>query len=238
MRHRAANDPSILFRGGLSPSNRWLRAFAALTLCFGSAAHAQQVSTKATTVIATIDALDVERHWPAGLHVNWETGQPDGRPESGNGKHTHCSAFVAAAAKQFGIYILRPPEHPQILLANAQYDWLQSEGARHGWHAVDGPVEAQQLANRGDFVIAAYQNSHADKPGHIAIVRPSDRTAASVLRDGPEVTQAGQTNYRTTTLAQGFAGHPAAWSRREVRFFAHAVSLDDATLSSHRTRGK
>ena len=214
---------------------RWL-GIVALSFCFAIAAHAQPVSPKAAAVIATIDALDVEHRWPAGLHVHWETGEPDGRPESGNGKHTHCSAFVAAAAKQFGIYILRPPEHPQILLANAQYDWLQSEGARHGWRIVNDAVEAQQLANRGEFVVAAYQNSHADKPGHIAIVRPSDRNAAAVSRDGPEVTQAGLTNYRATTLAQGFAGHPAAWSRHEVRFYAHAVSLTDTAPPSHAHR--
>jgi hypothetical protein len=214
---------------------RWLGVVA--LFCFGATAHAQRISPKATSVIAAIDALDVEHHWPAGLHVNWETGQPDGRPESGNGKHTHCSAFVAAAAKQFGIYILRPPEHPQILLANAQYDWLQSEGARRGWRAVNGAVEAQELANRGEFVVAAYQNSHADKPGHIAIVRPSDRSEASVSRDGPEITQAGLTNHHATTLAQGFAGHPAAWGRHEVRFYAHAVALVDAAPSS-RARSK
>ncbi len=58
-----------------------------------------------------VDSLDVERHWPAGQHIDWETGMPDGRPEGAVGKHTHCSAFVAAAAKRLGIYILRPPEH-------------------------------------------------------------------------------------------------------------------------------
>ncbi len=236
-RHRA-NICSSVSSNGSSYAWRWFGVVAALSLGFAATAQAQHVSSKATNVIATIDGLDVEHHWPAGLHVSWETGQPDGRPESGIGKHTHCSAFVAAAAKRFGIYILRPPEHPQILLANAQYDWLQDEGARHGWRALEGPVQAQELANRGDFVVAAYQNSHSDKPGHIAIVRPSDRKEASVLRDGPEVTQAGLTNYRATTLAQGFAGHPAAWSRHEVRFFAHTVSLDDTAPSSHRARSK
>jgi hypothetical protein len=218
--------------------SRSLRKFAAsvAALSFGFAAtgHAQSISSKATTVFATIDALDVEHHWPAGLHVNWETGQPDGKPESATGKHTHCSAFVAAAAKRLGIYILRPPEHPQILLANAQYEWLQTEGAKHGWRVVSGPADAQALANRGEFVVAAYQNSHADKPGHIAIVRPSDRNPASVDRDGPEVTQAGGTNYRAVTLAQGFAGHPSAWNRHEVRFYTHTVTLGDAAPPSHR----
>jgi hypothetical protein len=172
-------------------------------------------------MIEVIDAMDVEHRWPAGLHVDWETGVPDGRPETAVGKHTHCSAFVAAAAEHLGIYILRPPEHGQILLANAQYDWLAEEGARRGWVPLADALDAQNLANSGYLVVAAYRNHHDDKPGHIAIVRPSDASAAQIERDGPEVTQAGGTNYRSTTLRQGFAGHPAAWERREVRFYAH-----------------
>ena len=188
-------------------------------------ASAQGITPQARRVIATIDALDVEHHWPAGLHVHWESGDPDGRPESGIGKHTHCSAFVAAAAKKLGIYILRPPEHKQILLANAQYDWLESTGAAQGWRLLRDEVEAQRAANRGELVVAAYKNHHDDKPGHIAIVRPQDRSDAALRADGPEITQAGGTNYRDTTLARGFAGHPAAWGRHEVRFYAHPVAL-------------
>jgi hypothetical protein len=47
---------------------------------------------------------------------------------------------------------------------------------------------------------------------------------ASLLRsEGPQVTQAGGTNYRSVPLRIGFAGHPLAWSRQEVLFCAHAV---------------
>jgi len=187
-------------------------------------AHAGGVTPQAREVIATIDALDVEHHWPAGVHVHWESGNLDGKAESGMGKHTHCSAFVAAAAKKLGIYILRPPEHKQILLANAQYDWLESTGATQGWRPLRDEVEAQHAANRGELVVATYRNHHDDKPGHIAIVRADERSDAAVRADGPEITQAGGTNYRATTLARGFAGHPAAWSRHEVRFYAHAVT--------------
>ncbi len=34
---------------------------------------------------------------------------------------------------------------------------------------------------------------------------------------------AGGTNYRSTSLRQGFAGHPNAWNHHEVEFYAHAV---------------
>jgi hypothetical protein len=203
------------------PKTHWLLA-AALSL-LASRAHADAPTPTAQAVIARIDALDVEHHWPAGVHVRWESGEPDGKPSAGLGKHTHCSAFVAAAAKTLGIYILRPPEHSPVLLANAQLDWLATEGATHGWRAVSDAVDAQAAANRGELVVAAYRNRHDDKPGHIAFVRPSEKSAAVVRSEGPEITQAGGTNYRDTNLAHGFAGHPSAWRDHEVRFYAHVV---------------
>ncbi len=174
-------------------------------------------------MIQTIDSLDVENKWPAGVHVNWETGVPDGIAEKGIGKHTHCSAFVAAAAKRLGIYILRPPDHPQLLLANAQYDWLADEGAKQGWKSLKDGVEAQEYANRGYLVVATYKNHHDDKPGHIAIVRPDSKSASQIQDEGPQITQAGGHNYQSTTLKRGFADHPAAWSNGEVRYYAHKV---------------
>ena len=68
--------------------------------------------------------------------------------------------------------------------------------------------------------MAVYRNHHDDKPGHIAIVRPSDKSARAIAEEGPQVTQAGGTNYNSTSLVQGFASHPAAWSHNEVRFRA------------------
>jgi hypothetical protein len=182
-----------------------------------------EITPAAEHMIATIDALDVEHRWPAGVHVTWETGIPDGVPERGLGHHTHCSAFAAAAAQRLGIYLLRPPEHPQLLLANAQFDWLSGAGASRGWKPVRDALEAQSEANQGWLVVAVYKNHREDLPGHIAIVRPSDKDAGSIEREGPEVTQAGGTNYRSVPLSKGFAGHPAAWERHEVRFFAHAI---------------
>ncbi len=170
-----------------------------------------------------LDGLQVENRWPAGVHVNWETGLPDGKIEHTEGKHTHCSAFVASAAKQLGVYILRPPEYGQVLLANAQYDWLQNEGSKQGWRLIPSGFEAQQAANRGFLVVASYQNHSAKKPGHIAIVRPTGRTKAEILADGPQIIQAGGHNYTSTTLRQGFADHPAAWRDNEVRYYAHEL---------------
>lgn len=196
---------------------------ATILCCTVQVAVAAPISADAEQLAQRIDSLEVENHWPAGEHVKWETGVPDGRPEKTAGKHTHCSAFVAAAAKNLGIYILRPPEHGQILLANAQYDWLGSEGAAVGWKPLTDALEAQSYANRGWLVVATYKNHHDDKPGHIAIVRPSTKGAAAIRAEGPQITQAGGTNYRSVALSVGFVGHPAAWGKHEVRFFAHPV---------------
>jgi hypothetical protein len=203
--------------------NLGLELVALLTLFGPIWAQAAPVSPAAQRVVETVDALDVEHHWPAGVHVNWQTGEPDGREERTPGKHTHCSAFVAAAAKRLNIYILRPPEHGQILLANAQYEWLAGDGAAQGWHEVSGPVAAQAAANEGQLVLATYRNHNDDKPGHIAIVRPTDKSESTIRAEGPQITQAGGTNYRSTTLETGFRGHPAAWGRGEVRYYSHAV---------------
>lgn len=200
------------------------RALVAVAMTFEiGVATAAPISPAAERVAQRIDSLDVENHWPAGVHVKWDTGVPDGRPEASSGKHTHCSAFVATAARSLGIYILRPPEHPQVLLANAQYDWLEQEGAKRGWKYLETAGEAQRYANEGWLVVATYRNHHDDKPGHIAIVRPSDKGETALREEGPQITQAGGTNYRSTALKIGFAGHPAAWNRHEVRFYAHAV---------------
>jgi len=200
---------------------RWL--YAALVCCTIPLAVADPITPSAERLAQVIDQLEVEQHWPAGLHVHWETGIPDGRPESGTGKHTHCSAFVAAAAKHAGIYILRPPDHEQLLLANAQYDWLGSEGVAQGWKPVANGIEAQRYANQGWFVVATYRNHKDSSPGHIAIVRPSNKDVAALRAEGPQVTQAGGTNYRSVALRVGFAGHPNAWERQEVLYYAHAV---------------
>jgi hypothetical protein len=197
-------------------------------VAFGSdtlarAATAAGVTSEGARLVRVLDQTRVEELWPAGVHVSWQTGVPDGKPEKTEGKHTHCSAFVAATAKKLGVYILRPPDHGQILLANAQYEWLANEGASRGWKELHGGEQAQEFANRGYLVVASYHNHHDDKPGHIAIVRPSAKSAGEIEAEGPQITQAGGTNYLSTTLKRGFAGHPSAFTRNEVRYWAHAI---------------
>jgi hypothetical protein len=186
-----------------------------------------RIDKQGERLLQVLELSQVEQLWLPGLHVKWESGEADGKPLKGNGKHTHCSAFAAAIAKRLGIYLLRPPEHSATLLANAQYDWLKSEGKTVGWDQLTDSKEAQALANRGSFVVAVYRNHHDDRPGHIAIIRPDQKTVQSVIEEGPQITQAGATNYLSTTLKQGFVSHPAAWNKKEVRFFAHPIVWTD-----------
>jgi hypothetical protein len=177
--------------------------------------------------------MDVEHHWlRSHEHVAWKTGLPM-KTEHGRrlallaDDETHCSAFAAAAADALGIYLLHPPEHSTVLLANAQFDWLPSdEGREAGWSPVASPLDAQQVANTGELVVAVFQNPDKTQSGHIAIVRPAAKSAADILAKGPQITQAGFTNYRSGELIRGFDHHPGAWEpggRGGVRFYAHAV---------------
>lgn len=186
---------------------------------------ATAVTPRGRRLAAFLDSLDVENHWIAGSHVKWETGDPDGREYSTEGVHSHCSAFVAAACSRLGIYILRPPEHGQVFLANAQYDWLIAEGAGAGWRPIADAERAQDAANHGELVVAAYRNPKPRKSGHIAIVRPSEKSASRVWSEGPEVIAAGEENYRSAPLNVSFRHHPAAWRDHEVLYFAHNAQV-------------
>jgi hypothetical protein len=198
---------------------------AAFALTGAAPAAEDAVTPQAQQIFREIDAMGVESKWIAGEHVYWESGLPTGVPETSPGKHTHCSAFVAAAAKKLGIYILRPPEHGQQLLANAQNDWLAQEGLAHGWRKLADAREAQAAANRGMLVVASYHNHHDDRPGHIAIIRPGTKTSEQIAAEGPDVTQAGSKNATSISIKAGFAGHPAAWRDNEIAYYAHEVKL-------------
>ena len=196
----------------------------AVLLAAGAATAAPlTVSPKGHWLAQQLDSMGVEGKWIAGEHIDWRTGLPDGRPEISPGRHTHCSAFVAAAALTLGVHILRPPEHSAKLLANAQFEWLGEEGASEGWRALPDAEAAQSAANAGDLVVAAYESHRPDKPGHIAIVKPAARNAEELAADGPLVIQAGSTNSSAIGLREGFAGHPAAWRDQEVEFYAHKI---------------
>jgi hypothetical protein len=182
------------------------------------------VSSEGRRLEAVLDGMNVDSLWLAHEHVNWETGEPDKDADyAGPGRSTHCSAFAAAVGKKLGVYMLRPPEHGQILLANAQAEWFHAAGGKEkGWHEVRTPHEAQSLANQGNLVVVVYESPDPHKPGHVAIVRPAHRLERLLEQNGPEITQAGQKNYVKTSTKVGFQVHPGAWPDG-VRYYAHAV---------------
>jgi len=123
-----------------------------------------------------------------------------------------------------GVYLLRPPEHGQQLLSNAQADWIPGpEGRKAGWRPVREMREAQHLANEGSLVVVIFKNPDVHKPGHIAIVRPSEKPMRALEENGPEVIQAGEHNHDKINVRVGFENHPGAFPNA-VRYYAHSLS--------------
>jgi hypothetical protein len=193
-------------------------AFSAEPSCCGP------VLDRGRRLLSVLDGMNVESLWLAHEHVNWETGEPDkGEDYAGPGRSTHCSAFAAAVGKRLGVYMLRPPEHGQILLANAQAEWFRSpSGRQSGWLSARDAHEAQSLANRGNLVAVVFESPDSHRPGHIAIVRPAHRPTRLLEENGPEITQAGQKNYAKTSTKVGFLAHPGAWPAGVV-YYAHPI---------------
>lgn len=194
----------------------------------GSQATASDITPAGQRLSQTLDGMHVDELWLAGKQVDWRNGKPNGKVYAVPNGHTHCSAFAAAAAERLGVYLLHPPEHSSVLLANAQQDWLRSAGTNQGWMAVDSPIKAQELANEGELVVVTCKNPNPKSPGHIAIVRPSTRSDASIIAEGPEIIQAGLHNYVHGTVKQGFKNHGAAFANHELLYFAHRIPAASA----------
>ena len=188
--------------------------------------HAQQATTDSINqdgqrLLRLLDGSKVEELWPAGYQVNWESGEII---KVSNSTHsTHCSAFAASFSKKVGAYLLHPPAHGQNLLANAQFDWLQSEeAAKEGWQKVANGLEAQNLANKGYLVVTAIKNPDETKPGHVAVIRPMVKSLDLLADEGPQVTQSGRVNHYSSPLIKGFANHPGAWPNGVI-FYKHNI---------------
>lgn len=190
---------------------------------FSLQAHETVITPEGQSLSVFLDSLRVEELWQASRRVNWLTGEPKTGILNDDKPHTHCSAFVAAVAYQLDIYILRPPDHSETLLANAQFDWLGQEGKLEGWLELESGLKAQAFANRGFLVVAVYKSRKENASGHIVIVRPEHKDEELILKEGPQIIQAGLKNYRSTSLYEGFKQHPPAFKPGKIRFFAHAV---------------
>jgi hypothetical protein len=187
-----------------------------------------------------LDSLDVTHHWLPGPTVcDWRTGNPI-KPTPDGSSHTHCSQFAAAAAERLGVYLLRPPEHSPTHLAAAQEDWLGSPaGVDSGWQQILLPGQrvatydrAAEQADEGKLVVAVYSDPDPDHAGHIAVLRPSDWSPARIAEHGPEIIQAGATNYQSTDLETGFIHHPDSFAQGKIAFFAHSLASPDGAVGN------
>jgi len=190
-----------------------------------------------------LDGSHVETRWIADFHVIWQTGQRVGPAHGDPAENTHCSAYVAAMALYLDFYVLRPPNHKQFLLANAQVAWLGGEGdapgptaAQSGWRALGASGEAGALdaavtaANLGKLVFAGYLQpptagpggTSVQKPGHICIVRPQDGFPAD---EGPQVATAGVKNFKSASMRFAFGDHPLAFPDN-IQLFVHDTALE------------
>jgi hypothetical protein len=190
-----------------------------------------------------LDGTHVKTRWIADYHVIWQTGQRKGPPEGDPAHHTHCSAYVAAVALYLDIYILRPPNHKQSRLANAQVSWLGGVGtesgptaAEAGWNSLgtsgdDGVLDdAITAANAGKLVVAGYfqpptqqpDGSQIQRAGHIVVVRPQESFPPE---KGPQVVTAGVQNFKSASMKFAFGNHPLAWPDN-IQLFVHDTALE------------
>jgi hypothetical protein len=198
--------------------------------------HGEPIGKYGRMLDSFLEDLHVEQYWIAGLKVDWKTGIPATPEEKLPNNRSHCSAFVAAVCCRLSIEIVRPPEHGLQFLAHAQGTWLRNHGGEKGWFQAPTAYDAQALANMGFLVIASYRQSSPGKRGHIAIVRPSAKSDQLIEQEGPDIIQAGKTNYSLTSLSIGFQSFDQAFKNNKIRYFAHYIphSLWTADKSTHR----
>jgi len=132
---------------------------------------------------------------------------------------TFCNIYVSDVTRAMGAevphWVLADGSPTQgypgdELTANATAQWLEEHGPTYGWREVS-PEEAQDLANGGRPVVAAYDAKGAT--GHVAMVRPGKYDNAT----GPAISQAGAENLQRTTARDGFGANRLS----SIRYYAH-----------------
>lgn len=190
------------------------------------------VTTNGQQLASYLNSFQVQYWWPT-IPVNWQTGSANTpTPPSPNTTltGTHCSDFTTAVAWPLGIYILRPPIYPDGWndMANYQDLWFKTNNETpYGWLTISNSstnmIQAQDLANQGNLVIACYLNPDINDSGHTAVIFPYSNTVANIEAVGPEECQAGTYNYNLTNVEQGFSEHPGAFPTN-IDYFYHPVT--------------
>jgi LysM repeat protein len=99
--------------------------------------------------------------------------------------------------------------HANEININAGVNWMLNFGVtRHGWRVASART-AQNHANQGKPAVALYKNPSPTHHGHTAIVRPGSLTG-----QGPASAQAGNVNFNSGHIEDGFGGLP-------VQYFIH-----------------
>ena len=177
----------------------------------------------APKLVKLLDSTRLDVLWQKGYTVNWLTGVSLSKTSSTS---THCSAFAAAFADKLGIYFLRPPQHSQTLLANAQCDWLATDtAAQLGWKKVSTQLEAQNLADSGVLVMVGYKSPISSQSGHMAVLRPFIKSLSLLQLEGPQEAQSGDTNAFSIPVKLGFSNHPLAFPNGVI-YYQHSVNWD------------
>jgi hypothetical protein len=170
---------------------------------------------------AFLDSLQVNNYWLDGYSVNWLTGATGGSSgyNKTQGTASHCSAFAGAVTDLLGVYLLRQPYASDINLANNQANWLATNTS--GWFPIAAMTDAQHMVNTGLLVVASYKASSGS--GHIAILRPSNWSDATINALGPEECQSGTYNFADTNISTGFNQHPGAFPNN-ILYYGHVVN--------------
>jgi len=181
---------------------------------------ATNITDQGHALSAFLDSLQVERYWDNGESVNWLTGATGGDGTNKTvGVASHCSAFAAAVARLLDVYLLRQPDASDLNLANNQAAWLVTNQTC-GWYAIPRSTDAQHIANVGALVVASLKEDVGS--GHIAVLRPSTKSDAEILANGPQECQSGIYNYNDTDVRTGFGQHDYPLDR--ILYYGHAVA--------------
>lgn len=110
--------------------------------------------------------------------------------------------------------------------------WKYTAPANEGWKAIlttekrSALERAQRLANRGHLVIASYAFRGTErKPGHIAVLRPAEKTVELVEKEGPQILNVGWKNYPSVSFRTAFEHH----SCEDGKFKAYCGEEEDGT---------
>jgi len=150
---------------------------------------------------------------------------------------TYCNIFAWDVTSAMGAEIPHwvdsvtgePRNYPDVkgaieLNANGMAKWLKEHGSKYGWIEVSAK-EAQEAANSGKPAVVCWYNNYykgADGtrvfdeinkwsrdqyPGHIAIVRPEEKTKYPdiISNKGVYIAQAGSNNYNYNKVESGFS---------------------------------